>query len=108
MGDLGVPRHLLKLLLAHALAGAAAAVVLVAALVAVDAHGLGTLVMQSETPLLPLALLTFGFIVTLSSVAMGAAVMLLPGRDESGGGRSRGPVDGELIPVRVPARSRRR
>ena len=102
-----MPRHLLKLLLTNALAGVAAAVVLVAALVAVDAHGLGTLVMHSETPLLPLALLTFGFIVTLSSVAMGAAVMLLPSRDHTGGGRSRGPVDGELIPIRVAARSRR-
>jgi hypothetical protein len=102
-----VPRHLLKLLLTHALAGAAAAVVLVAALVALDAHGLGTLVMQSETPLLPLLLLTFGFIVTLSSVAMGAAVMLLPRGERDGGGRSRGPVDGELIPVRVAARRRR-
>ncbi|CUU41289.1 hypothetical protein BVIRIDIS_02780 [Blastochloris viridis] len=81
---------------------------LVAALVAVDAHGLGTLVMQSEAPLLPLAVLTFGFVVTLSSVAMGAAVMLLPTGSGGDGGAARRPVDGELIPVRVAARARRR
>ncbi|BBF93318.1 hypothetical protein BLTE_20030 [Blastochloris tepida] len=102
-----MPRHLLRLLGLNALAGAGAAVVLVALLVAFDAHGLGTLMARSETPLLPLAVLTFGFIVTLSSVAMGAAVMLLPRGDSEPRGTAKVPV-GELVPVRVAARAKRR
>lgn len=102
-----MPRHLLRLLGLNALAGAGAAVVLVALLVAFDAHGLGTLMARSETPLLPLAVLTFGFVVTLSSVAMGAAVMLLPRDDQQPHGTAKVPV-GELVPVRVAARAKRR
>ena len=101
-----MPQHLLKLLLNNALIGTTAAVAIVAGLVAVDAHGLGTLIQQSDAPLLPVALLTFGFVVTLSSVAMGAAVMLLPYQDHNDSGNAREPIDGELIPVRVTARNR--
>ena len=66
-----------------------------------------TVVTGAQQPLLPLAMLFFGFLVTLTSASMGAALMSL-GDD----GAPRGPKGGglfarpELVPI--PVRARRR
>lgn len=46
-----------------------------------NAAGLQDLIFNSENPLIPMALLFFGLMITICSVAMGAAVMSLP-RDD--------------------------
>ncbi len=46
-----------------------------------NAAGLQELIFNSENPLIPMALLFFGLLITICSVAMGAAVMSLP-RDD--------------------------
>jgi hypothetical protein len=89
----------LSLVAINAAGGAAVALLLVGAILFLDIGHLGTLVAGSESPVLPVALLTAGFVVTFSSVAMGSAIMRI-GRDEhrSGGG----------TPVPVPVRAGRR
>ena len=83
---------LLRLLAINLAIGIGAAIAIVATLVYFDVHGLGALVRDSDSGILAVVLLTFGFIVTLGSVAMGVAVMLLPGKDDDddgpGGGRA--------------------
>lgn len=109
-GGPGSPHHqpLLRLLLINWLIGAGVAVVLVAVVLVTDTARLRTLMFSSAEPWLPLLLLFFGFFVTMCSVAMGTAVMMLPGDDddESGGGSAAATVPiGEPIPVRVAARA---
>lgn len=90
---------LIRLLALNALAGATAGLVVVAGLLGLDVGGLGSLVASSENPVLPVGLMTFGFVVTLSSVAMGAGIMRL-------GSDGRGPHGGRL--VRIPVQQARR
>lgn len=98
---------LLKLLLVNGLLGAGAAIGLVAGLVAFDAHGLRTLLASDHLPWVALILLTFGITITFSSVAMGAAIMLLPREEKPKSDNGlRAPVT-ELVPVRVAATVRR-
>lgn len=89
-------RHpILGLLALNGLAGALAGVLVVTGLVVLDVGGIGSLMAASEMPALPFALMTVGFVITLSSVAMGAAVMRI-GRDEI-----ERPSGGQMIPIRV-------
>jgi hypothetical protein len=98
-------RHpLIRLCVSNAAAGTLAALVVVAGLLAADAHGLRTLVAAEPGGWVAVALLTFGFVVTLGSVAIGAALMLLPHQGRSGHGGLFTPA---LVPVRVKARRRR-
>lgn len=105
-----LPRStLLRFLAINALIGGLVGVVVTIALVATDAHRLGTLIFASENPLLPIAMLAFGFIITLASTAMGWAIMSLP-YDQgptSGHRKRRTPekqrVLNRLQPVRVTA-----
>lgn len=94
---------LMMLLAWNGLAGAVVAVLLTAAVLALDIASLRSLIARSEEPVVPLVLLVFGFLVTLCSVAMGSAVMGL-GRDEEEPG---GSGDGAGR-VRVPVGPRRR
>lgn len=100
-------RHrLLHLLAVNGLAGTVAGIVAAAGLLLLNVGGLGTLVAGAEEPILPVALMTFGFVVTLASVAMGSAIMRI-GQD----GEDR--PEGRLIPIRIEtdeelARRRRR
>lgn len=95
-----MPRErLITLLAVNGLAGSLAAVVTVGGLLGLDIGGIGTLVAGAENPLLPAALMTAGFVVTLASVAMGVAVMRLGADDQ-------GPDGGRLVPV--PVRVERR
>jgi hypothetical protein len=84
----------LSLILVNGLAGAFVALLLVVAILVLDIGGLGTLVAGSDMPVVPVALLTGGFVITFSSVAMGTAIMWV-GRDEGGG------TGGRPVPVRV-------
>ena len=100
---------LLRFLAINALIGGLVGIVVTVALVATDAHRLGTLIFASEDPVLPIAMLAFGFIITLGSTAMGWAIMSLPYDNDpkSGHRKERAPdkesVVGQLRPIRVTA-----
>ena len=98
---------LIRLLAANLVAGCAAAVAAVAALIGFDVAGMGRLIGASEDPVLAIVLLLFGFVVTLAGVAMATAVMWLPydhKQDEDRGKRVK--VDFEPVPVRAGSRRR--
>lgn len=97
-----VRMELFRLLALNALAGTVAAVIVVAGLLWLDIGKLGSLVAGSDQPALPVALMTFGFVVTLASAAMGTAIMRI-GRDDEDG-----PLGGRRVPVRVRGNHRRR
>jgi hypothetical protein len=96
----------LRLVLGHALLGSLLGLAFAVALVATDAHGLGTLMRGSDTGVLAFLLLAGGFVVTFGSLVAGGAVMLL-GEGSSGGGGLRGPAPA-LVPIPVRARRRAR
>lgn len=99
---------LLRFLFRHWLVGAAATVVVVAALFAFDLGGLRGLVMSSSNPVLPIVMLLFGFLVTLTSASMGAAIMSLG--EDKGPRPPRRPLSvavDEPALVPVPVRSAR-
>lgn len=92
---------LFRLLFANAMAGALGAAVVVAGLVLTDVGAIGTMLLSSEAPLVPLLLMTAGFTVTFSSAAMGVAVMRLgrpENRSRGGGGHS---AKAAPVPVRL-------
>jgi len=90
-------------LLGHCLIGVIVAACFLAGLLILDVNGFGTLVLGSATPILAVAITFFGLVVTFGSVAMGAAIFLPPGADQSPdqeGGRR------QLMPIRI-AKGRR-
>ncbi|MCW2307446.1 hypothetical protein [Rhodobium gokarnense] len=94
---------LFRLLFANGLAGIAAAAILTAGLLLTDVGGLGHLVANSSSPVLPVALLFASLSITLASVAMGVAVMRLPtGDGPDTGHRKRLPP---LFPQKTPQRA---
>ncbi|MEM8877575.1 MAG: hypothetical protein AAGD23_06850 [Pseudomonadota bacterium] len=107
---------LFRLLLINGLIGTAVAILLVAGLMITDAHRIGTLIINSENPALPIIVLTLGLVITFGSVAMGMAIMSLPletddeGTSNSGGHRDRVnalPSHPALRPITVPATRQR-
>ncbi|MGX1099319.1 hypothetical protein [Amorphus sp. MBR-141] len=99
--------QLVRFLVRHWLVGAGATVVIVATLFAADIGGLRGLVMSTQHPVLPVAMLFCGFLVTLTSASMGAALMSLGDDRAPKGPRGRGLfAQPELIPI--PVRARRR
>lgn len=104
---------LFRLLAVNLAFGLVIAVLAVAALLALDAHRLRTLVLGDQSPLVAIGLLLFGFAVTMGSWVMGSAIMRLGERD-GGPGRSAaapvtdadpmsGPMSGATVPVRARA-----
>ncbi|MER2606318.1 MAG: hypothetical protein ABTQ29_10830 [Siculibacillus sp.] len=86
----GGPRRLrdqplLRLLAVNWLIGAAVGAVLTILVLVTDTARLRTLMFASSEPWIPMLLLFFGFLVTMCSVAMGTAVMLLPKDDDDDG-----------------------
>ena len=77
---------LVRYLLHHALVGFILAIVAVALMMSVDFAGLRTLIMASDVGGLALFMLTFFLGLTLASVQMGMAIVLL---DDRHGGRGR-------------------
>lgn len=69
---------LIRLLAINWLIGFAATVLICVGLLLTNAVGLRDLIMDSENPIIPLALLFFGLLITLCSVAMGIAVWTIP------------------------------
>jgi hypothetical protein len=98
---------LIRLLLVNWLIGAGVALVLVTVVLITDTARLRSLMFASSDPWVPMLLLFFGFFVTMCSVAMGTAIMMLPGDDDDGpGGGTRAVVTPapEPVPIRVAAR----
>lgn len=75
-------RHhpLLQLLAANLAGGIAVAVLAVGGLLLLDVYGLRRLVFDDQSPLVALALLLFGFVITFGSWVMGTAIMRI-GKD---------------------------
>ncbi|MHB2167383.1 hypothetical protein [Alsobacter sp. R-9] len=95
----------LRLVVSHSLLGSLFGLLFAVVLVAVDAHGIGSLLWRSESGFVAFVLLAGGFMITFGSLVAGSAIMLLPhDEDGPGGGGGRRGRDGL---VRVPVRSRR-
>jgi hypothetical protein len=73
---------LLRFLAVNCAIGVVAGWTLLALLILTDTAGLATLIWNSDSPALPLAMLAGGFAITFGSAAMGAAVMMLRNGDE--------------------------
>lgn len=98
---------LIRLLAVNWAIGAFAAGLVTAGLLFLDTAGLRTLVMNSDSPAIPVAVLFCGLLITLTSAAMGAAIMLLPERDDSERrGRRSAPGLSVPVPALVPVRNR--
>ncbi len=67
-----------RYVLPHLLAGCAAGVVAAFAMLASNLGSLQDLVLHTEGGWIAFGLLTFGMVVTLGSVAIGAAIMTIP------------------------------
>lgn len=110
----GSPRRLrddplLRLLGVNWLIGAVVAAALAAVVLITDTAHLRSLMFASREPWIPILLLFFGFMVTMCSVAMGAAIMFLPSDDDDdepkGGMKLEVLKLPEMRPAMVPARA---
>ncbi len=75
-----------KLLARNLVIGALAGWITLAGLIVSNVAGLGDIIRASNHPLLPVVILAFGFFITFGSLAMGAAIMLLPRDHDRGKG----------------------
>lgn len=84
---LALPRDpLLRLLVINGCAGAAVAALVLTGIFLGNIGNLRVLVVSAEDPVVPVVMLALGLLITLGSVVMGSAIMLV-GRDEVGRGR---------------------
>lgn len=103
-----LPRDPLHRLLAiNAASGIALALLVVGALLWLDTGRLATLIGKDEAPLIALFLITGGFIVTVASVMMGSAIMMLGKRERQETSPPCLPPGSSLrvVPVKAPARN---
>ena len=92
-----------RLLAINWLIGAFAAGLVLGGLLWLDTGGLRSLILASDQPWLPVAVLLAGLMITLCSAAMGAAIMALPSEPgDHGGRRARGETQVALEPALVP------
>lgn len=102
--------HLFRLLAINLAIGGSVAAMLVAGLLFTDAQGIGTLILNTQSPVIAVILLFGGFFITFASVAMGCAIMLLPhgdeGEDDRGGGLKSPLTPQPVLAVARPHRSR--
>ncbi len=99
---------ILRLVFVHSLFGASAGLAFALALVVLNAHGLGRLLLGSDAGLVGFVLLASGFMVTFASVAAGTAIMQIgPDSTERSGprGPSALPPSERLALVRIPLRA---
>ncbi len=100
---------LLRLLGINWLIGAVVAAALAVVVLITDTAHLRTLAMSSSEPWIPILLLFFGFMITMCSVAMGAAIMFLPEDDDDdepkGGMKLEVLKLPELRPALIPVRA---
>ena len=73
---------ILTLMLVNGVGGAAVALALVGAMLALDIGRLGTLIATSDTPLLALTLLSLGFMITFAGMAIASAIMRIGAEDD--------------------------
>lgn len=106
--DLFKRNETLRLVLAHAAVGALLGLAFAVALIVVDAHGIGALIMNSESGAVAFILLAGGFMITFGSLVAGSAVMLLPRDGDDGHGGGGGGRRERRVLVPVPVRARRR
>ena len=78
---------LFRLLAINLAAGAAAAILLLGGLLALNPHGLRGLIFADRSPATAIGLLLFGLLITFGSTAMGTAIMAHGGRGDAGPGR---------------------
>ena len=102
---------LFRLLFVNGVAGVAIAILVLVGIFWANIGNLRTLVAAAEDPVLPVLMLGFGLVITLGSVVIGSAIMLLGDNSGGGGTRRIAPrfkYDNELRAVPVAAASRRR
>ena len=81
-GIRGVLRNpLIRLLAINWLIGLFTTILVFSGLLITNAAGLQDLIFGSDEPFVPMALLFFGLLITICSVAMGVAIMTLPKDD---------------------------
>ncbi|MXN64323.1 hypothetical protein GR183_05360 [Stappia sp. GBMRC 2046] len=98
---------LFRLLAINWAIGAFVAGLVTAGLLILDTAGLRTLLANSDDPVVPVAVLFCGLLITLTSAAMGAAIMTLPAKDD-GERRGRPRATGQPVPVPALAPVRNR
>jgi hypothetical protein len=74
--------EILQFIILPGLAGSLAGLVAVAGLLVLDVGSLGTLVLGRSGGVVPVALLSAGFVITFGSAAIGAAVMAIGEPDD--------------------------
>ncbi|MCB1480628.1 MAG: hypothetical protein KDJ55_01380 [Rhodobiaceae bacterium] len=97
---------LFRLLAINFTIGAVVATMVVAGLILSDTQGIGTLVRNTQSPAIAVALLFGGFLITFSSVAMGWAIMRIGAPEDDSGKGGGKPVPAAVL-APVPVRSRR-
>lgn len=99
---------LFRLLAINLAAGAAAAVLLLGGLLALNPHGLRDLILADRSPGTAIGLLLFGLFITFGSTAMGTAIMAMGGLAGGGSGNGGGrPGDPRPMAVIVRRQSPR-
>ncbi|CTQ61740.1 hypothetical protein IWQ55_003808 [Labrenzia sp. EL_208] len=99
---------LFRLIAINGAAGIVIAILVLAGIFWSNIGNLRNLVLNADDPVLPVLMLAFGLVITLGSVVIGSAIMLLGKEDRGGGTAFRLPeVDkgSALQPVRVTTRS---
>lgn len=94
---------LFRLLAINLAIGVCAALLMTGGLLALNPYGLRGLLLADPAGGIVIALMLFGFIVTLGSAAMGTAIMAI-GRDSEPRNGKRARVASEPAPVKVAAR----
>jgi hypothetical protein len=100
---------LLRLLVINGFAGVGVAALVLAGIMWSNIGNLRVLMQTAENPFLPLFMLATALVITLGSVVMASAIMLLGDADkgQSGpGGGGRLIEEGELRPIPIAVRSR--
>jgi hypothetical protein len=100
---------LFRLLVINGFIGVAISLLFLGGIFATNVGNLRGLVSQAEDPWVPVMMLAFGLVITLTSVVMGSAIMMLSGRDDRrGGGRRQRcftpevPITGTPAAARIP------
>ena len=79
---------LFRLIAINGAAGICIALLVLAGIFWMNIGNLSTLVQNADDPVIPVLMLAFGLVITLGSVVIGSAIMLL-GKDTGGGPRLR-------------------
>lgn len=105
---------LFRLLLINGVIGIGISLLVLASLFFLNIGNLRSLVVTAEDPFVPVIMLAFGLIITLCSVVMGSAIMMLKPEDSGGGKGGRRSMSlyrllGRMaLPVMVPVPARRK